>query len=296
MAYSEIMAEWPWLFYTAALFLGLCVGSFLNVVVYRIPIMMERDWRRECELLLSEQGETETVEDKPEEGFNLAYPPSRCPSCSAAIKPWQNIPVLSYLMLRGRCADCSNSISLRYPSVELITGLLSLLVVYVMGLEPSSLAYLFLLWNLVALTLIDYDTQLLPDQITLPLVWAGLLFNLVFEAVPLKSAVIGAMLGYLSLWSVYWLFKLLTGKEGMGYGDFKLLAALGAWMGWQQLPLIIILSSLVGAICGSIILFASKRSQGTAIPFGPYLAIAGFIALLWGQKITSAYLEYAGLH
>lgn len=290
------MAEWPWLFYTAALFLGLCVGSFLNVVAYRIPIMMERDWRKECELLLSEQDESEIVEDQSEERFNLAYPPSRCPSCSAAIKPWQNIPVLSYLMLRGRCAGCSNSISLRYPSVELVTGLLSVLVVYVMGLEPSSLAYLFLLWSLVALTLIDYDTQLLPDQITLPLVWAGLLFNLVFEAVPLESAVIGAMLGYLSLWSVYWLFKLLTGKEGMGYGDFKLLAALGAWMGWQQLPLIIILSSLVGAICGSIILFASKRSQSTAIPFGPYLAIAGFIALLWGQKITSAYLEYAGLH
>ena len=294
------MAEWPWLFYSAALLLGLCVGSFLNVVVYRIPIMMERDWRKECELLLDEEESTEQLDAQPkeqaEERFNLAYPPSRCPSCATAIKPWQNIPVLSYVMLRGRCAGCANSISMRYPSVELVTGLLSLLVVWVMGLEPSSLAYLFLLWSLVALTLIDYDTQLLPDQITLPLLWGGLLFNLVFKVVPLESAVIGAMLGYLSLWSVYWLFKLLTGKEGMGYGDFKLLAALGAWMGWQQLPLIIILSSLVGAICGSIILFASKRSQSTAIPFGPYLAIAGFIALLWGSSITSAYLEYAGLN
>jgi leader peptidase (prepilin peptidase)/N-methyltransferase len=300
MMYAEIAAEWPWLFYIAATFLGLCVGSFLNVVVYRLPVMMEREWRSECEALLQQDTSAEGVPnndnvESPEDIFNLAYPPSRCPKCSAAIKPWQNIPVLSYLILRGRCAGCATRISFRYPAVEFMTGALSLLLVWVLGLELTTLAYLILLWCLIALTLIDFDTQLLPDQITLPLMWGGILFNLVFAHLPLADSVLGAVFGYLSLWSVYWLFKLLTGKEGMGYGDFKLLAALGAWMGWQQLPLIIILSSLVGAICGSIILFMSKRSQGTAIPFGPYLATAGLIALLWGSGITSAYLNYAGL-
>ena len=288
--YIELAERWPAAFYLVILLLGLCVGSFLNVVIYRLPVMMERGWRHECECLL----DPETERSEPET-FNLAVPASRCPGCNQAIRAWQNIPVLSYLLLGGKCGNCKTSISLRYPSVEALTGLLSVLVAWRFGFSAELLPYLFLLWCLIALTLIDADTQLLPDSITLPLLWAGLLFNLTIGPVAIEQALIGAMLGYLSLWSVYWLFKLLTGKEGMGYGDFKLLAALGAWLGWQALPLIIILSSLVGAVLGSVMLMRSKQSQSTPIPFGPYLAIAGFVALLWGEQLVQAYLQFAGM-
>ncbi len=261
--------------------LGLFVGSFLNVVVYRLPIMMERRWKAECCELLEQKAPEQAV-------FNLAVPRSRCPHCGHQITALENIPVVSWLFLRGRCKSCKKPISARYPLVELATALLSLLVFITFGPTLKMLFILGLTWALIALTLIDFDTQLLPDDITLPLVWAGLLVNLNGLLVPLQSAVLGAAFGYLALWSVYWLFKLLTGKEGMGYGDFKLLAALGAWLGWTVLPLIILLSSLVGAVIG--LAYLAIRRQSAPFAFGPYLAIAGFIALLWGQDIMGWYL------
>jgi leader peptidase (prepilin peptidase)/N-methyltransferase len=261
---------------------GLCVGSFLNVVIYRLPVMLNNDWRREAsELLALPVPETAR--------FNLILPRSRCPSCGHRITAAENIPVLSWLLLRGKCSACKAPISARYPLVETATALLSLLVFSVFGPTGKMLAALALTWALVALTMIDFDTQLLPDAITLPLVWAGLLMNMKGLWVPLDSAVWGAVLGYLSLWSVYWLFKLATGKEGMGYGDFKLLAALGAWLGPSQLPLIILLSSFVGAIIGGV--YMAIRKQSAPFAFGPYLAIAGFIALLGGPDIIDWYLH-----
>ncbi len=225
--------------------LGLVVGSFLNVVIYRLPLMMETRWRRDCCELL------EVEPEKQEAPLNLATPNSHCPVCKTAIKPWHNIPVLSYLLLRGKCSNCATPISPRYPVLELVTGLMTLALAWFFDLSPALLGAALLTWSLIALTMIDIDHQLLPDDITLPLMWLGLLFNLTATYATLSDAVIGAMAGYLILWSIYWVFKLLTGKEGMGYGDFKLLAALGAWLGWQALPLIILLSSLVGAVCGS---------------------------------------------
>ena len=270
--------------------LGLLVGSFLTVVIYRLPLMMESRWRRVCCELL------EVEQEKQEQPLGLATPNSHCPHCKAAIKPWQNIPVISYLMLGGKCANCGAAISWRYPAIELITGLMTLSLAWYFPLSPALLGAIILTWALIALTMIDVDHQLLPDDITLPLLWLGLLFNLGGTYVSLQDAVIGAIAGYLILWSIYWLFKLLTGKEGMGYGDFKLLAALGAWLGWQLLPVIILLSSLVGAVCGIALMVIKRRGKEIPIPFGPYLAMAGWIALLWGEALLARYMGAAGLN
>ena len=270
------------------LVLGLLIGSFLNVVVYRLPIMMQRDWRAQAreilELPAEAQGET----------FNLVLPDSRCPHCGHKIRPWENIPVVSYLFLRGKCSSCKSPISLRYPLVELACGLLSAYVAWHFGFTWQAGAMLLLTWGLLAMSLIDADHQLLPDALVLPLLWLGLIVNAFGLFTSLEDALWGAVAGYLSLWSVYWLFKLITGKEGMGYGDFKLLAMLGAWGGWQVLPLTILLSSLVGAVLGIIMLRLRNSDTSTPIPFGPYLAIAGWIALLWGEQITSGYLQVVG--
>lgn len=263
--------------------LGLCVGSFLNVVIHRLPRMMEREWQVQCADLRGES-------PAPLEALSLARPRSRCPSCGHQITALENIPIISYLMLRGKCSKCSVSISLRYPIVEAASGLLSAYAAWRFGLSLQALGALTMLWALIALTAIDYDTQLLPDSITLPLLWIGLALNLAGTYVDVSSAVSGAMVGYLTLWSVFWLFKLATGREGMGYGDFKLLAALGAWLGWQMLPVIILLSSIVGAVVGISLIVFSRHGRNTPIPFGPYLAAAGIIALFWGPQLTRSYL------
>ena len=289
--FLEYLGNYPPLYIGGSIILGLIVGSFLNVVIYRLPVMMEREWKRECRLILELADDSE----EPPPRFNLAYPNSCCPKCNAPIKPWQNIPVISYLALGGKCANCKAPISVRYPIIEAVTGVLSGVAAWYFGYEPATLMALGFTWALICLTMIDADHQLLPDQITLPLLWAGLLVNSFAMFVPLADAVWGAIGGYLSLWCVYWGFKLLTGKEGMGYGDFKLLAALGAWMGWQSLLVIILLSSLVGAVVGSIILALSKQGRGTPIPFGPYLAAAGWIALIWGDQIVDGYLHFSGI-
>ena len=272
----------PWLLEVSLLILGLCVGSFLNVVIYRLPLIMEAQWRRDCcELMELEQPATEGGE----EVFNLAFPNSHCPHCEHTIKPWENIPLLSYLYLGGRCSNCAEKISLRYPAIELCSGLMALLLGWHFGVASAGLlGALVFTWALIALTMIDIDQQLLPDDITLPLLWLGLLFNLFGTYASLFDAVLGAMAGYLSLWSIYWLFKLATGKEGMGYGDFKLLAALGAWLGWQALPMIILLSSLVGAVLGGLLMVLQRKGRDIPMSFGPYLAIAGWIAFLWARR------------
>ena len=286
----DALNQHSWLLYLCLLSLGLVVGSFLNVVIHRLPIMMESRWRKDCCELL------EVEQEKQEQPLSLAFPNSHCPKCKANIRAWQNIPVLSYLLLGGRCANCGTRISLRYPLVELITGLLTLSLAWFFPASLALLGAMLLTWALIALTMIDIDHQLLPDDITLPLLWLGLLLNLFGTFASLGDAVIGAMAGYLVLWSIYWLFKLLTGKEGMGYGDFKLLAALGAWFGWQVLPLIILLSSLVGAIVGIGLMVARNQGKDIPIPFGPYLAAAGWIAMIWGDSMTSAYLNSTGLN
>ncbi len=267
----------------AALVVGLFIGSFLNVVIHRLPKMMEREWQAQASDLRGEP-----VSDAPR--YNLAVPRSACPACGHPIAAWENIPVVSWLALRGRCSACRSAISARYPIVEIIAGLLAAYAIWRFGPTLQGVAACALLWTLVALTAIDIDTQYLPDQITLPLVWAGLLVNLFDTFVPLRSAVIGAVGGYLSLWLVYWGFKLLTGKEGMGYGDFKLLAALGAWVGWQMLLPIVLLASVVGAAVGITLMVAWKRDHKVPLAFGPYLAIAGAIALFWGPALEAMYL------
>ncbi|MEH6580427.1 MAG: A24 family peptidase [Halioglobus sp.] len=279
----------PWLLAIGLLFMGLVVGSFLNVVIYRLPLMMESQWRKDCCELL------EVNEKEPVQKINLATPNSHCPQCKEPIKAWQNIPVLSYLLLRGKCHNCEAPISVRYPIVELITGLMTLALMAYFNASPALLGAMLFTWALIALTMIDVDHQLLPDDITLPLLWLGILFNLTGTYVTLEASVLGAILGYLSLWSVYWLFKLVTGKEGMGYGDFKLLAALGAWLGWQAIPLIILLSSVVGAVVGITLMVIHRKGKDVPIPFGPYLAMAGWICLLWGDKLTAMYLGGTGL-
>ncbi len=286
----ELFDQLDWLLPLCLLSLGLVVGSFLNVVIYRLPLMMETRWRKDCCELL------EVTQEKDAPPLTLSTPNSHCPKCGTAIKPWHNIPVLSYLLLRGKCATCGVGISLRYPTIELITGLLTLSLAWYFALSPALLGAVLFTWSLIVLTMIDVDHKLLPDDITLPLLWLGLLFNVGSTFVSLTDAVIGAMAGYLILWSVYWLFKLITGKEGMGYGDFKLLAALGAWLGWQALPLIILLSSLVGALCGIALIFLKGRGREVPIPFGPYLAVAGWISMIWGEEITSRYLAASGLN
>ena len=264
------------------------IGSFLNVVVHRLPIMMEKEWRDQAHEFL----ETELPGDDSGPSFNLVFPNSHCPNCKHNIKPWENIPVISYLFLRGKCSSCKTHISLRYPTVELLTGILTAIVVYNFGLTLTSLACCVLTWSLVCLSLIDYDTQLLPDSITMPLLWLGLIVNSFDLVAHFQYAFWGAVAGYLSLWSVNTAFRLVRGYDGMGYGDFKLLALLGAWMGWQALPLIIILSSFAGAVIGGT-LIAFGRDKTKPIPFGPYLAIAGWISLIWGAEITMSYLQFA---
>jgi leader peptidase (prepilin peptidase) / N-methyltransferase len=287
---------YPGLALTSALILGLLVGSFLNVVIYRLPKMMEADWRQQCVDFLEADATLNTTpttapSNTDKAPFNLVVPNSSCPHCGHKIKPWENIPIVSYLFLKGKCSSCSSGISLRYPSVELVTGLVSLAVISIFGATITGLAALAFTWCLIALTMIDFDTFLLPDDITLPLLWLGLICNSFGLFTDLSSAIWGAIAGYLSLWSVYKLFKLVTGKEGMGYGDFKLLAALGAWMGWQFLPQIILLSSLVGAVLGISIMIIRGRDKNIPIPFGPYLAIAGWIAFVWGNEINQTYLQ-----
>jgi len=275
-------------FVLCTLLIGLLVGSFLNVVIYRLPKMMQRDWHEQAREILELPAEQQTAT------FNLVLPNSSCPHCAHEIKPWENIPVISYLFLRGKCSSCKAPISLRYPLVELTCGLLSAYIAWHFGFTWQGGAMLLLTWGLLAMSLIDVDHQLLPDSLVLPLLWLGLIANSVGLFTSLEDALWGAIAGYLSLWSVYWLFKLVTGKEGMGYGDFKLLAMLGAWGGWQVLPLTILLSSLVGAVLGLIMLRLRNAETSTPIPFGPYLAIAGWIALLWGEQITASYLQIAG--
>lgn len=286
----ELLQTTPVMLLLVAAILGLMVGSFLNVVVYRLPVILQRDWQAQARDVL-EVPQDETGEQQP---FNLLWPPSRCQHCSAPVRAWQNIPVLSWLLLRGRCKECGGRISLRYPLVEVASAALSVLVAWQFGLTGQGIAMLLLTWGLLALSLIDADHQLLPDVLVLPLLWLGLLLNSFELFTSLQDAVYGAAFGYLSLWTVFWLFKLVTGKEGMGYGDFKLLAMLGAWGGWQVLPLTILLSSVVGAVLGVIILRLQRQGMAQPLPFGPYLAIAGWIAIIWGEQITRSYLQFAG--
>ena len=286
----ELLQKTPFMLLLVAAILGLMVGSFLNVVVYRLPVILQRDWQAQARDVL-EVPQDETGEQQP---FNLLWPPSRCQHCSAPVRAWQNIPVLSWLLLRGRCKECGGRISLRYPLVEVASAALSVLVAWQFGLSGQGIGMLVLTWGLLALSLIDADHQLLPDVLVLPLLWLGLLLNSFELFTSLQDAVYGAAFGYLSLWTVFWLFKLVTGKEGMGYGDFKLLAMLGAWGGWQVLPLTILLSSVVGAVLGVIILRLQRQGMAQPLPFGPYLAIAGWIAIIWGEQIPRSYLQFAG--
>lgn len=298
MTFFSALQTYPLLGFACTLMLGLLVGSFLNVVIYRLPKMMERDWQDQCRDFLTNDGHIAALptNDSKQEPFNLMVPVSRCPHCGHKIRPWENIPVISYLFLRGKCSNCKASISARYPMIELVTGLLSVAVIYYVGVNWSGLAALAFTWSLIALTMIDLDTYLLPDDITLPLLWLGLIANSFGAFTDLPSALWGAIAGYLALWSVYKVFKLLTGKEGMGHGDFKLLAALGAWMGWQMLPQIILLSSLVGAVIGISMIVIRGRDKNIPIPFGPYLAIAGWIAFIWGDTINQSYLKLFVAH
>ncbi len=285
-----MMQGWQAIFLDTTVFalfsgvIGLMVGSFLNVVVHRLPKIMDNDWRNQC-------AELHGVALPDCEHLTLARPRSRCPQCGHSITALENIPVFSWLALRGKCSACHTPISPRYPIVEALSGLLSAFAAVHFGFGWSAAGAMILIWCLIALTFIDVDTQLLPDSITLPLLWLGLLFNLFGTFTDLPSAVTGAMGGYLSLWIVYWGFKLATGKEGMGYGDFKLFAALGAWMGWQMLPLTILLSSLVGAVVGIGLILLAKRGRQVPIPFGPYLAAAGLLAFFWGKELTQSYLR-----
>ncbi len=271
---------------------ALIIGSFLNVVILRLPAMMEYTWRREAQQLLESDV---TFSNTTGEPLNLSHPPSTCPKCGHRIRPWENVPVISYLVLRGRCKSCRAPISARYPVIEIATALLSVVVALHFGATWVTFSALGFTWALIALSVIDIDHQLLPDSITLPLLWAGLIVNTHGLIVPLEQALWGAVFGYLSLWLVYWGFKLVTGKEGMGYGDFKLLAALGAWLGWKMLPLIIILSSFVGAVIGLSLTLALGRDKNVPIPFGPYLAMAGWIALLFGEKLVHEYMAFSAL-
>ncbi|NWL79253.1 prepilin peptidase [Pseudomonas taiwanensis] len=288
MQLIDFLASHVLAFAFCVLLLGLLVGSFLNVVIHRLPAMMMRDWQEQAREALELPAEPKGPV------FNLILPNSRCPHCSHEIRAWENIPVVSYLALGGKCSSCKAPISKRYPLVELLCGVLSAYVALHFGFGWQAGTFLVLTWGLLAMSMIDVDHQLLPDVLVLPLLWLGLILNSQGLFASLEDALWGAVAGYMSLWSVYWLFKLVTGKEGMGHGDFKLLAMLGAWGGWQVLPLTILLSSLVGAVLGVIMLRLRNQDTATPIPFGPYLAIAGWIALLWGDQITATYLQFAG--
>lgn len=293
-----VFKQYPGAWIAAAAVLGLLIGSFLNVVILRLPKMMEQEWRSQCqEFLSSDNGSAlaPAADARAASRFDLIFPASHCPKCKHRISPLDNIPVLSYLILRGKCRHCGVRITPRYPMIEAFTGLLSAAVAWKFGFGWAAAAALFFTWALVVLTFIDFDTQLLPDSITLPLVWAGLLLSLPGLFVDSHSSIVGAATGYLSLWSIYHLFRILTGKEGMGYGDFKLFAAFGAWMGWQSLPFIILLSSLVGAVVGITLIVLQGRDKNVPIPFGPYLAGAGWIYLMWGDALTRGYYNQLGV-
>lgn len=289
MELTEYLTTSPIAFVISTGVLGLAVGSFLNVVILRLPMMLEREWHSQCRELL------ELPPEATSERFDLIYPASHCPKCGHKIKAIENIPLLSYLFLRGKCSGCGVKIPIRYPVIEATTGLLSAIVAWHFGFGWEAGAALLLTWALISLTVIDFDHKLLPDNITLPFLWIGLIVSLFTLFTDSASAIIGALVGYLSLWSVYKLFKLLTGKEGMGYGDFKLLAMLGAWMGWQFILPIILLSSVVGAIVGVTLIVVRGRDRNIPIPFGPYLATAGWIALLWGDQIIQSYWRWIGV-
>lgn len=291
----------PWLFITLSFIFAATIGSFLNVVIHRFPVMMKREWQQECNQYLQEYhaeivtkigiDKLNTPIDSFPEKYNLVVPGSACPKCKTSIKPWHNLPVFGWLMLKGKCAACHAPISARYPIIEFVTGLLIATLAWHFGPSWQFVFASILTFVLVALTGIDLDEMLLPDQMTLPLLWLGLIINLNHTFASPTDAIIGAAAGYLSLWSIFWLFKILTGKEGMGYGDFKLLAVFGAWLGWQMLPLVILLSSLVGAVVGITMIVSKRLKQGNPIPFGPYIAAAGWIALIWGQPIVDWYLS-----
>ena len=289
MTVLEYLAGQPVAFIIVAAILGLLIGSFLNVVIYRLPVMMEHSWQRECAELQGSE-----IAAPGAEPFNLVTPRSRCPACGHAITAVENIPLLSFLVLRGKCRACAAPISPRYPAIELVTGVMTAFVAWHFGFGWAAAGAMLLTWALISLTVIDYDHQLLPDQITLPCLWVGLLLSSfhLYTVNPVDN-IIGAVAGYLSLWSIYQLFRLVTGKEGMGYGDFKLLALLGAWLGWQALPVVILMSSLVGAVVGVGLIAFRGRDRSHAIPFGPYLAAAGWITLLWGDQISTTYLNWA---
>lgn len=284
----DVISKLPFFYYPLIFVIGLLVGSFLNVVIFRTPKILEQNFKEECCDLLE-------VKNEPQDKISLAYPPSKCGHCGTTIKPWHNIPVISYLLLKGKCSYCQAKIGIRYPLVEFATAVLSIITIHLLGFSTEGLLALLLLWFLISLTMIDIDTYLLPDHLTLSLLWLGLLINSVGIYTDLFSAIWGAAAGYLCLWSIFWLFKWLTGKEGMGYGDFKLLAALGAWMGWQFLPLIILLSSFVGAVIGIAGILILGRDKNIPIPFGPYLAIAGWIAFLWGDALIHYYFQFLAL-
>ncbi|MCB1734616.1 MAG: prepilin peptidase [Gammaproteobacteria bacterium] len=280
----------PVVFIVVAVLFGLIIGSFINVVAYRLPIMLERQWRSQC---------LELLEQEPEEDldgtYNLVVPESRCPSCDTPIKPWHNIPVFGWLFLRGRCSHCGTEISLYYPLVELTGGVLAGIVAWQVGPGIEAMIVMAFTWTLLALAVIDLREQLLPDTITLPLLWAGLVVSLFGYFVEVQSAVIGAIAGYVTLWIVYWVFRLLTGKEGLGYGDFKLFAAFGAWMGWQALPVIIVMSSVVGAVVGVTLMLVNSKGWGQRLPFGPFLAGAAWLTLIWGDELLDTYYSLFGI-
>jgi leader peptidase (prepilin peptidase)/N-methyltransferase len=278
------LLAYGWPGFVLALWFALCVGSFLNVVIYRLPIMLNRQWETEARAILEQDHITDPAAAEP---FNLMVPRSRCPNCAAPISAWQNIPVVSWLLLRGRCAGCGSRIPVRYPLVELFTCITTLIVLSIFGMTWLGAAAVLFTWALITLTFIDFDTQLLPDQLTLPLLWLGLLCNISGSFTSLESAVIGAVAGYLFLWSTYWGFKLITGKEGMGYGDFKLFAAIGAWFGWQVLPGSILIASAAGLLYALITLIGKRRTSAQPIPFGPFLAVGGWVSLLARDNVIS---------
>jgi leader peptidase (prepilin peptidase)/N-methyltransferase len=277
----------PALFYTTVVILGLVIGSFLNVVIHRLPVTLKNNWSRQCRELLEPDNDDEAIIQP----FNLLTPASHCPACGHRIRAMENIPLVSYIFLKGRCTACQTRIPPRYPIIELATAILSLFTVMHFGYTPQSAAALVFTWTIIPLCVIDYDEQLLPDCITLPLLWAGLALSLANIFIDSQGSILGALSGYLCLWVVYHLFKLATGKEGMGYGDFKLLAAIGAWVGWQALPVVILISSVVGAIIGILLIAVKRHQRSQPIPFGPFLASAGWITLLWGQDILDLYLH-----
>lgn len=291
MALLDVFFATPWLLYLTITLVSLCIGSFLNVVILRLPKMMHQEWRCQCEEFL----EVPEKDRKTEAPVTLSKPASTCPSCGHQIRAWENIPVISYLVLRGKCASCKTGISPRYPIIEALTAIFSVITVAVLGANTTALWALVLVWCLIALTVIDFDTQLLPDNITLPLLWLGLILNYFGGLTEFTNAFWGAVAGYLSLWSVYWLFKLVTGKEGMGHGDFKLLAALGAWLGWQLLPAVILMSSVVGAVVGIALMVFRKHGREVPIPFGPYLAAAGLLGLWFGPQIKTFWFAFLGV-